>query len=52
MASGKFRLPGKQQLHQDAYTWQILVVDVTESPIERPKNNNVPTTVARNASTP
>lgn len=52
MSSGKFRLPGKKQLHQDAYTWQIVVVDVTESPIERPKKNNAPTTVARNASTP
>ena len=51
MASGKFRLPGKKQLHQDAYTWQIVVVDVTESPIERPKKNNEPTIVARNAST-
>lgn len=51
MASGKFRLPGKKQLHQEAYTWQVLVVDVTESPIERPKKNSEPTTVARNGGT-
>ena len=38
MNSGKFRLPGKKQLDQNAYTWNVVVVDVTESPIERPKN--------------
>lgn len=37
MRSGKFRLPGKKQLYANAYTWNVLVVDVTESPIERPK---------------
>lgn len=51
MASGKFRLPGKKQLHQDAYQWQVLVVDVTESQIERPKKNKEPTTVAKSGNT-
>lgn len=37
MQSGKFRLPGKKQLYQNADTWSVVVVDVTESPIERPK---------------
>ena len=37
MDSGKFRLPGKKQLYQQADNWQVIVVDVTESPIERPK---------------
>lgn len=37
MDSAKFRLPGKKQLDQNAYTWNVIVVDVTESPIERPK---------------
>lgn len=37
MESGKFRLPGKKQLYQNAYNWSVVVVDVTESPIERPK---------------
>ncbi|MDV2997796.1 MAG: IS5 family transposase ISNpu11 [Chroococcidiopsis sp. SAG 2025] len=37
MKSGKFHLPGKKQLDQNAYTWSVVVVDVTESPIERPK---------------
>ena len=31
MDSGKFRLPGKKQLYQNAYTWEVLVVDVTRS---------------------
>lgn len=35
--SRAFRLPGKKQLHQSAYEWKILVLDVTETPIERPK---------------
>jgi hypothetical protein len=37
MRSGKFCLPGKKQLYANAYNWNVLVVDVTESPIERPK---------------
>ncbi len=37
MDSGQFRLPGKKQLYQNAYNWDVVVVDVTESPIERPK---------------
>lgn len=52
MASSKFRLPGKKQLYQDAYPWQIVVVDVTERPIERPQKNKELTTAARNAITP
>ena len=51
MQSGKFHLPGKKQLHQNAYEWNVIVVDVTETPIERPKKNNVPTTVARRNDT-
>lgn len=45
--SGAFRLPGKKQLHQNAYEWKVVVVDVTETPIERPKKNSGVTTVAR-----
>jgi hypothetical protein len=47
MNSGEFRLPGKKQLYQNASTWSIVAVDVTESPIERPQKNNVITTAAR-----
>ena len=47
MSSGKFRLPGKKQLLQNADGWSVIVVDVTESPIERPQKNSVPSTVER-----
>ena len=39
MGSGKFRLPGKKQLTQNADTWSVVVVDATENPIERPQKN-------------
>jgi hypothetical protein len=51
MDSGKFRLPGKKQLYQQADSWQVIVVDVTESPIERPKKNSGISTVARKSIT-
>jgi Helix-turn-helix of DDE superfamily endonuclease len=51
MNSGQFRLPGKKQLYQNANIWEVLAVDVTESPIERPKKNSELTTVARKSST-
>jgi len=37
--SGKFSLPGKKALCEDAEI-EIVLVDVTESPIERPKKNS------------
>lgn len=42
-----FRRPAKQQLLQPAYDWKVLVIDVTESPIERPKKNKDATIVER-----
>ena len=52
MPSSKFRLPGKKQLAQNAYPREVLVVDVTESAIERPQKNSVPSTVASKSGTP
>lgn len=37
MASGCFRLPGKKQLVQGFGRPSVVVIDVTETPIERPK---------------
>ena len=37
--SGKFSLPGKKKLQQTDYCLQVVVVDATESEIERPKKN-------------
>jgi hypothetical protein len=34
--SGKFRLPGKKQLKSET-SFEVIVVDVAESPVERPK---------------
>ena len=51
MDSGKFRLPGKKQLYQKADTYQVIVVDVTESPIERPKKSRKLTIAARKSIT-
>ena len=35
-----FHLPGKKSLLQSDSEWEVLVLDVTESNIERPKKNN------------
>ena len=39
--SGKFALPGKKVLLEPNNDIEIVLVDVTESPIERPKKNSV-----------
>jgi len=48
--SGKFDLPGKKALLEDAEI-EIVLVDVTESPIERPKKNSGNGTPARKSDT-
>jgi len=45
--SGQFRLPGKKALQPSDTVIEIIVVDATEQPIERPKKSNDDTTVAR-----
>lgn len=52
LQSGQFRLPGKRQLYQPAYEWNVVVVDASETPIERPKKTNGNTTVARKRAIP
>jgi len=37
--SGEFNLPGKKKLAQPTLEFEIIVVDTTETPICRPKNN-------------
>jgi hypothetical protein len=51
MDSGKFRLPGKKQLYQEGDDLEIIVVDVTERPIERPKKSIGLTTAVRKSIT-
>ena len=50
--SGQFRLPGKKALQPSDTVIEIVVVDVTEQPIERPKKSSVSTTVAKRNDTP
>lgn len=47
MISGVFSLPGKKKLLEAEHEIEVVVVDVTESPIERPKKNRNVTTVAK-----
>ena len=49
--SGQFRLPGKKALHPSDTIIEIVIVDATEQPIERPKKNNVDTTAVRRNDT-
>jgi len=52
MRSGQFRLPGKKVLLDSETSIEVIVVDVTEQPVERPKKSkNVPT-VAKRSVTP
>ena len=37
--SRKFRLPGKKSLSSTEREWSAIIIDVGESPIERPKKN-------------
>lgn len=47
MKSGQFRLPGKKALQPSDTVIEIVLVDVSEQPIERPKKNKDDTTVVR-----
>ena len=49
--SGKFSLPGKKALLGDGGI-EVVLVDVTESPIERPKKNSVDGIQAKRSGTP
>lgn len=49
--SGKFSLPGKKALLKPNVEWTLVVVDATETPIERPKKSkNASTPVKRNVT--
>lgn len=49
--SRAFRLPGKRSLQQSADEWKVLVIDATETPVERPKKNSADIIVARKSAT-
>ena len=49
--SGLFSLPKKPQSSTGEVDWDVIVVDVTETPIERPKKSSASTTAARKSVT-
>lgn len=50
--SRAFKLPGKKKLQLADHEIEFIVVDVAETPIERPKKSKKPTTVAKRSATP
>jgi hypothetical protein len=49
--SGKFRLPGKKALQPSNTLFEVVLVDVSEQPIERPKKAKSDITVAKRSAT-
>lgn len=49
--SKAFPLPGKKKLQASDHEIEFIVVDVAETPIERPKKSKKPITVARRSAT-
>ena len=50
--SGKFRLPGKKVLQASDTVFEVVLVDVSEQPIERPKKAKNGITVAKRSAIP
>lgn len=46
-----FHLPGKKKLRQADTAYEVVVVDASEMPIERPKKNSAAVTVGRKSAT-
>jgi hypothetical protein len=51
LACGRFDLPGKKALCGPELEWQVIVVDATETPVERPQKNKGGITVAKRSDT-
>lgn len=52
MQSQKFHLPGKKELKSDETEVEAVMIDVGESPIERPKKNSIVITAEKRRNTP
>jgi hypothetical protein len=50
--SKAFTLPGKKRLQLADHEIEFIVVDVAETPVERPKKSRKPITTARRSGTP
>jgi hypothetical protein len=52
LTSKAFTLPGKKKLQVADHEIEFIVVDVAETPIERPKKSKKPITAAKRSATP
>lgn len=52
LRSKKFRLPGKKALQPSDTVFEVILVDVSEQPVERPKKARNSTTAAKRSATP
>ncbi len=52
MKSGEFRLPGRKVLQPSDTLIEVVLIDATEQPIERPKKSSASTTAAKRSVTP
>jgi Helix-turn-helix of DDE superfamily endonuclease len=50
--SGAFTLPGKKALLKSDMTFEVVLIDATETPVERPQKSSVPATPARKSAAP
>ena len=49
--SGRFRLPGKKALQSSDTVFEVVLVDVSEQPIERPKKAKIGITAVKRSDT-
>ena len=47
ISDGTFSLPGRKELLKSDVDYEVVLIDATESPIQRPKKNKENTTLAR-----
>ncbi len=52
VASGRFSLPKRQALREAEEEWVVVLIDSTETPIERPKKNSTASSAARKSAIP
>ena len=52
LRSGEFTLPGKKVLTKSDFVFEVVVVDATECPVERPKKNRNARIAARRSDIP
>ena len=51
LACGEWSLPGKKALQDPEMEYQVVIIDATQTPVERPKKNSAKATAARKSAT-